>query len=186
MSKRSAVILFLTVLCSLVISGLLFGQTASNSQATSNKLYVKVPEENLRAAPSGTKIGTVLQGAETTVLIDQDKWVKVQVTGWLWKGSLTETAPSSAQGQMRALHIMVKTKAEADQILQLLKSGSDFQELAKSKSISPTAVKGGDLGFFDKSDFDPQIGAAIAALKVGEISAIIESKFGFNIFKRLK
>ncbi len=164
----------------LTTAAISFGQSATG------RLYVNVPEENIRSAPSGKKIGTVLQGVETTVLVEQDKWVKVQITGWLWKGSLTATQPSSIEGQMRALHILVKTREEAEQVLQLIKSGKDFQEVAKSKSILPNAAKGGDLGYFNKGDFDPKVEAAIEALKVNEVSGIVETRFGFNIFKRLK
>jgi len=164
----------------LTTATILFGQNATG------KLYVNVAEENLRSAPSGKKIGAVLQGTETTVLVEQEKWVKVQVTGWLWKGSLTATQPTSIEGQMHALHILVKTREDAEQVLQLIKSGKDFQEVAKTKSILPNAAKGGDLGYFNKGDFDPKIEAAIEALKVNEVSGIVETKFGFNIFKRLK
>ena len=164
----------------LAAAAISFGQSATG------KLYVNVAEENIRSAPSGKKIGTLLQGTETTVLVDQDKWVKVQITGWLWKGSLTAAQPTSIEGQMRALHILVKTREEAEEVLRLIKSGKDFQEIAKSKSILPNAAKGGDLGYFNKGDFDPKVEAAIESLKVNEVSAIIETKYGFNIFKRIK
>ncbi len=149
-------------------------------------LYVKVPEENLRMAPNGKKIGAILEGTKATVLVEKDNWVKVQVTGWIWKPSLTSIKPTTAAGEFRALHILVKTKAEAQQVLTLLQSGKDFRDVAKSKSIAPSAAQGGDLGYFNKSDFDPKIEAAIEALKVGEISGIIETSYGFNIFKRIK
>ncbi|NIA30365.1 MAG: hypothetical protein GWP06_10705 [Actinobacteria bacterium] len=156
------------------------------AQSFAADLYVKVPEENLRMAPNGKKIGTVLEGTKATVLVAKDNWVKVQVTGWIWKPSLTSSKPATATGEFRALHILVKTKAEAEEVLKLLKSGKDFKEVAKNKSISPSAAQGGDLGYFNKGDFDPKIEAAIAALKVGEISGIVETSYGFNIFKRIK
>jgi len=156
------------------------------TQSLAADLYVKIPEENLRMAPNGKKIGTVLEGTKATVLVEKDNWVKVQVTGWIWKPSLTSSKPAAAVGEFRALHILVKTKAEAEEVLKLLKSGKDFREVAKSKSISPSAAQGGDLGYFNKGDFDPKIEAAIEALKVGEISGIIETSYGFNIFKRIK
>ena len=166
---------------------MLFVFTSSSfAQSYAKRMYVKVPEENLRSAPNGKKIGTLLEGAETTVLVEKEKWVKVQVEAWIWKPSLTTEKPAAAEGQFRALHILVKTRAEAEEVLKLLQSGKDFKEVAKAKSIAPSAAKGGDLGYFNKGDFDPQIEKVIESLKVGQESDIIETDYGFNIFKRIK
>jgi len=156
------------------------------AQELSSKMYLKVPEENLRTAPGGKKMGSLLQGTEMSVILERDNWVKVQITGWIWKGSLSSAAPVDAAGEYRALHILVKTRAEAEDILKQLKAGQDFSELAKTKSISPSAAKGGDLGFFDKGDFAAEIENEILKLKVNEVGSIVETKNGFNLFKRLK
>jgi parvulin-like peptidyl-prolyl isomerase len=81
---------------------------------------------------------------------------------------------------------LVKTKEEAEDILKQIQAGKDFQELAKTKSISPSASKGGDLGYFNKGDFDSKIEQIIASLKIDEVSAVITTDYGFNIFKRIK
>ena len=158
----------------------------AGAQDQTTKVYVKVPEENLRSAPNGKKVGTLLQGSEGAVLDEQDNWVKIQVTGWIWKPSVTTTRSSFGEGEYRALHILVKTREEAEKILNLLKAGKDFSELAKQYSTSPSAQKGGDLGFFNKGDFSQKIESAITLLKVNEYSNVIETEFGFNIFLRLK
>ena len=164
---------------------LLIQAHVSPAQVSVNKLYVKVPEENLRSAPKGKKVGALLEGTETTVLVEKDNWVKVQVTGWIWKPSLTSSRPT-IEGEYRALHILVKTRAEADAILKELKGGKDFKEVAKAKSILPNATKGGDLGYFNKGDFSPKIEEVIQKLSVNQTSEIVQTEFGFNIFKRLK
>ncbi len=149
-------------------------------------LYVNVPQENLRNAPNGRKLGSLLEGTEMLVLLEKDNWVKVQITGWMWKPSLTTVKKSSAQGEFRALHIMVKTRAEAEEILKELAAGKDFSELAKAKSIAPSAAAGGDLGYFNRGDFNPVFEKAITSLKVNQVSGIIEAANGYNIFKRIK
>ena len=53
-------------------------------------LYLKIEEENLRSSPNGKKIGTVLQKTKFKKLGEKGKWVKVQLTGWIWKPSLTD------------------------------------------------------------------------------------------------
>lgn len=156
------------------------------AQGLSSKMYLKVPEENLRIAPGGKKIGSVMQGTEMSVLLERDNWVKVQITGWIWKESLSSVIPSGSVGEYRALHILVKTRAEAENLIKQINAGKDFSELAKSKSISPSAAKGGDLGFFDKGDFAAEIENAILGLKVNQVSNIVETKNGFNLFKRIK
>ncbi len=76
-----------------------------------------------------------------------------------------------------------EAKKKAEDVLKLLKQGEDFAELAKKRSEAPNAEKGGDLGYFPRgvmvSDFDKQA----FTLKVGEISEVFETQFGYNILK---
>jgi len=164
---------------------MLFVQT-SVLLAQTRTMYVNIPQENLRNAPNGRKLGMLLEGTEMIVLYEKDNWVKVQVTGWMWKPSLTSIKKGTVAGEFRALHILVKTREEAEAILQELAAGKDFKELAKSRSISPSAPSGGDLGYFNKGDFSPVFENAITTLAVNETSPIIESANGYNIFKRIK
>lgn len=87
---------------------------------------------------------------------------------------------------MRARHILVKTQAEAEQILAQLKRGTSFKKLAESKSLDQaTASRGGDFGYFKKGDLRPEFERIIASLKVGEISNVIKTELGYHIFQRL-
>jgi len=149
-------------------------------------VYLNVAEENLRVAPNGRKIGTLVENAEMVAVAENDNWVQVQVTGWIWKPSLSTIRKSTAVGDYRALHIMVKTKAEAESIVKELAAGKDFKELAKAKSQAPSAPIGGDLGYFSKGDFNSVFENAILALKVDQMSKIIEFNGTFNIFKRIQ
>ncbi len=75
-------------------------------------------------------------------------------------------------------------KAEAEQILQKINQGGDFAELARQFSKDPgSAEKGGDLGFFGKGDMVPEFEEAVYNLKVGDISDIIQTSFGYHIIK---
>ena len=86
---------------------------------------------------------------------------------------------------IRLRHIVVKTRAEAEAILQALRDGADFVTLAKQKSIDPNAAKGGDMGFFAPGDLNPAFELATSKLRVNEISEIVETAVGFHIFKRI-
>lgn len=85
--------------------------------------------------------------------------------------------------QIKASHILVKTEEEAKGILAKLKSGGNFEELARKNSADSSAAKGGDLGWFGKGSMVPVFENAALALKEGQISGIVKSDFGFHIIK---
>lgn len=79
---------------------------------------------------------------------------------------------------------LAKQEALANQVLAKARAGEDFAELAKKHSSDPAAAKdGGDLGTFKKADMLPEIGDTVAALKPGEISALVLSPAGLHIIK---
>lgn len=86
--------------------------------------------------------------------------------------------------QIRASHILVRSEKEAQDILAQLKAGANFEELAKKKSIDSAASKGGDLGWFSKGAMVPEFEQAVIGLKVGQISGIVKTKFGYHIIKK--
>jgi len=85
---------------------------------------------------------------------------------------------------IRASHILVAKYSQAEKILEQLKQGADFKELAKKYSICPSAKRGGDLGKFTRGQMVKEFEKAAFALKVGEISGIVKTKFGYHIIKR--
>lgn len=74
-------------------------------------------------------------------------------------------------------------KAKLENIRKEATSGADFATLAAKYSEDPTAKTGGDLGFFQKGELDPEFEKAAFGLKVGEISGVIQSQFGFHLIK---
>ncbi len=98
------------------------------------------------------------------------------------------------QGQAKASHILVDTrgkdeagkaaaKAEADKLLKLVKDGGDFAELAKAHSSCPSSAQGGDLGYFEKGRMVPEFSEAAFSMKVGDVSDVVETQFGYHIIK---
>ncbi len=80
-----------------------------------------------------------------------------------------------------------KYKAKAEAILDSLKHGADFAEMAKKYSEDPgSAAEGGDLGWVGKGVFYPQFEAAAFALKPGQISDVVESPVGFHIIQMIE
>ena len=88
------------------------------------------------------------------------------------------------QTEVRARHILVKTKSEATRIISLLRNGADFVKLAREKSIGPSGKNGGDLGFFGKGQMVPPFSKAAFALEKGHFTTEpVKTQFGFHIIK---
>lgn len=97
----------------------------------------------------------------------------------------TNKAALGTPEQIQASHILVATKEEADAILAELKQGGDFAAIAKAKSIDPGSKdNGGDLGLFGKGKMVPEFETAAFALKINEISGVVQSEMGFHIIKK--
>jgi len=77
-----------------------------------------------------------------------------------------------------------KAKGKVETVLQKLRKGTPFEELASRYSDdTPTAPSGGDLGFFKKGEMVPMLEAVVFRMQPGEISEVIQSAQGFHIFK---
>ncbi|MFD2332248.1 peptidylprolyl isomerase [Cohnella sp. GCM10020058] len=84
--------------------------------------------------------------------------------------------------QVRASHILLATKEEAEAVLKDLKGGADFATVAKEKSTDTgSQANGGDLGFFGKGVMNEQFETAAFKLKKNEMSGVVESPNGFHI-----
>ena len=81
------------------------------------------------------------------------------------------------------LDVDKKNRAKAEEVLKRAKAGEDFGKLAQEFSTDGSKDKGGDLGWFGHGDMVPEFEQAAYALKPGEISDIVQSKFGFHIIK---
>jgi peptidyl-prolyl cis-trans isomerase C len=83
--------------------------------------------------------------------------------------------------KVHARHILVETESEAKEIADRLKRGEDFATLSKEKSKDTN--EGGDLGFFVRGQMSKPFEDAAFALDVGQISAPVQTEFGWHIIK---
>ena len=89
--------------------------------------------------------------------------------------------------KVKASHILVKERELADEIVAQLQEDPDrFAELAKEHSIDKSnATRGGDLGFFGRGRMVKEFEQASFALTAdGQISEVVETRFGSHIIKR--
>jgi peptidyl-prolyl cis-trans isomerase C len=94
-----------------------------------------------------------------------------------------EIAKITPEEEVRARHILVKTEKEAKDVAAELKNGGNFEEIAKAKSIGPSAPRGGDLGYFTKDKMVPEFSEVAFKLKKDQISAPVKTNFGWHIIK---
>ena len=87
--------------------------------------------------------------------------------------------------EINTRNIVVKSEEEAKQVKDKLAAGEDFAELAKKYSIDPSAKQtGGEVGFHPKGTLVPEYEeAAFKLSKVGQVSGIVKSQFGYHIIR---
>lgn len=84
-----------------------------------------------------------------------------------------------------ALHILVKTKAEAEKLKQQLNKGADFSALAKKHSLCPSGKKGGDLGEFRRGQMVRAFDEVVFKKPILEVHGPVKTQFGFHLIKTL-
>jgi peptidyl-prolyl cis-trans isomerase C len=101
--------------------------------------------------------------------------------------------------QVRASHILIQpdtsdpntdpneakavAMAKAQDLLKQIQNAADFATLAKEHSTCPSGAGGGDLSFFAKGQMVPPFDEAAFELKVGQVSNIVETRYGYHIIK---
>jgi peptidyl-prolyl cis-trans isomerase D len=139
--------------------------------------------------PEQAKIEYVVFNADAAQ--SQVSVTDTEVSDYYAKNSAQFTTPETR----RASHILIAlkkganaadtaaAKAKADAIVaELRKTPADFAKVAKAKSEDPgSAEQGGDLGVVEKGLLVASVENAIAKLKQGEISDVVQSEFGFHV-----
>ncbi len=103
----------------------------------------------------------------------------------------------SSEERVRAAHILVpigapsgppepEAKKKAIELhAEATKPGADFAAIARAHSTGPSSKKGGDLGIFTKDRMAEEFSDAAFAMKVGEVSKPVKTKFGYHVIKLL-
>ena len=94
--------------------------------------------------------------------------------------------------QTRARHILIRvnevvSEAEArrklEGVRERIANGVDFAEQARLYSQDGSAAKGGDLGWLNPGDTVPEFEQAMNALKIDEVSPVVQSPFGMHLIQ---
>lgn len=144
-------------------------------------LYQEALKRKLHEDPAmKTKLAIAERSALANGLLEQI--VTERTTDEAVKKWYDEHAVQFVRPQVKARHVLVKDKAEADQILADLKGGADFATVAKAKSQDAGSGKeGGDLGWFEKGRMVPEFADAAFAAEKGALIGPVQTKFGFHV-----
>ncbi|HVA58162.1 MAG: peptidylprolyl isomerase [Gemmatimonadaceae bacterium] len=91
---------------------------------------------------------------------------------------LFQFPPAATQSQKDSVH------KKAMSILPQV-NAKNFAEMAKKYSSDGSAQQGGNLGVFPRREMVPEFGDAVAALKPGQISGLVQTQYGYHIIQRL-
>ncbi len=108
--------------------------------------------------------------------------VRAQLIGMAMTDRVVAQVPESTE-QVRARHILVDTREEAEHIRSQLEAGADFTALAREHSLDKgTRDNGGDLGYFPRGILvASEVEDVAFSLQPGELSDVIASPMGFHI-----
>jgi len=83
--------------------------------------------------------------------------------------------------QVKASHILVSKEGEARRLLDQIKSGASFADLARKHSQCPSGRLGGDLGYFGKGQMVKEFEDAAFDTPLGETVGPVRTQFGYHL-----
>ncbi|HSA59740.1 MAG TPA: peptidyl-prolyl cis-trans isomerase [bacterium] len=85
--------------------------------------------------------------------------------------------------RIRCRHIVTNKKDKAEKIRSLLEKGENFASVAQKYSESPDRENGGDLGYVSRGQYPEIFEQACFTLATGQTSDVIQSEYGYHIFR---
>jgi peptidyl-prolyl cis-trans isomerase C len=123
----------------------------------------------------------ILQQAGATHYLDDKKPTDAEL-----KAEYDAQVAQMPKQQFHARHILVSSQDAAQKIIEQLKKGAKFEDLAKKESTDSSKDQGGDLGWFSPSTMVPPFASAVTALKKGEYTQTpVQTQYGWHVIQLL-
>ena len=87
--------------------------------------------------------------------------------------------------EVHAAHILVKGEGKANELMEKIKAGESFAELAKQNSECPSGKRGGDLGWFGRGRMVREFENAAFDGEKGAVVGPVKTQFGSHLIKIL-
>ena len=130
-----------------LIQQTLLSQISENADSLRIQLTIDNDRRMLHASQAVELISSQAVGEDDIVAAYQEKFVKAQLAR-----------------EFNASHILVETEESAINLVEKVKEGSDFDELAREYSTGPSGSNGGQLGWFQKGMMVPPFEEAVIAM----------------------
>ena len=126
-----------------------------------------------------------LQESETLArMLMREKFGSLSFTEADLKSAYDKQMSKTDGREFKARHILLKTEDEANAVIEAIRAGGNFIELAKERSTGPTGPNGGDLGWFEPSRMVPPFAEAVKAMNKGDVSvAPVQTNFGWHVIQ---
>ncbi len=162
------------------------GRAMILDQLINSKLFLMDAQKNLyEREPAFKEQFTKVKEEMLSRYAVQKAVERVRVTDEEAKKYFEENPEQFApQATFNASHILVETEEQAAEIAEQIKSGElTFEDAAMQFSSCPSKQNGGSLGEFGHGQMVPEFEAACEALEEGELSAPVQTQFGWHLIK---
>jgi peptidyl-prolyl cis-trans isomerase C len=162
-------------------------RTAVRDELIAREIFVQEAEK--KGLTRSTEVARQLEQTRQDILIRaviRDHLKNNPVTDADIKAEYDKLAKSAAGGdkEYRARHILVETEAEAKSIIDQLKKGAKFEELAKKSKDPGSAANGGDLDWNGPDTFVKPFSEAMVKLQKGQTTETpVKTDFGYHVIR---
>ena len=162
-------------------------QTFTDKAITDEMIATEILRQEALNAGIGNRPEIVeqIKRQESNILINTlmtEKFADLKFTDEELKAEYDRLIGLNDASEYKARHILLQTEDEAKVVIEELKGGANFEELAKAKSQGPSAPNGGDLGWFKAETMVPAFAEAVGKMEKGAYSTEgVNTRFGWHV-----
>lgn len=160
-------------------------------QIPDDQLFPALVEQLIRQYALAQSLDVITPATQLAIENQRAGLLAGEALGLVVQEALTDDALQAAYDERyanaepsreyNASHILVESEEEAQEIVAELEAGADFAVLAQERSTGPSGPNGGALGWFGPGMMVPEFEAAVVEMEAGEISAPVQTQFGWHV-----